>query len=119
MKRVRWVVLLALALGALALPATAFAAPRASQVQPCEYPNTNCTVPSTVLGITVTSGTGANAGTTATTAGANVAPANVSAGQASLPFTGGDVAGLVAIGVGAILVGYLLARTRRGSRSRS
>lgn len=114
MKRVRWVVLLALALGALALPAAAFAAPPANQG--CEYPNTNCTVPSTVLGITVTSGTG-NTATSATTAGTNVA--GVSTGQASLPFTGGDVAGLVAIGVGAILVGFLLARTRRGARSRS
>jgi hypothetical protein len=118
MKRVRWFVLFALALAAFALPASAFAAPHASQQ--CKYPDTNCTVPSSVLPATVTSGTPGTSGTSGTSATtANVAPANVSAGQSSLPFTGGDIAGLVAIGVGAILVGFLLARTRRGTRTRS
>jgi hypothetical protein len=45
--------------------------------------------------------------------------AGVEAAQSSLPFTGGDIAGLGAIGVGAILVGFLLTRTRRSARSRS
>jgi len=110
MKRVRWVVLFALVLGVLALPATAFAA-RASQ---CGYPGTNCP-PATVLG------TNETAPTTATTAApaTSVLPAAVSAGQSSLPFTGGDIAGLGAIGAGAIVVGFLLARTRRSARSRS
>lgn len=114
MKRVRWFVVFALALGALALPASAFAA-RSAQCP--NYPGTDCTVPSSVLGITTTPQNPATTGGT----GANVSPANaaVSAGQSSLPFTGGDIAGLGAIGVGAVLVGFLLARTRRGARTRS
>ena len=51
MKRVRWFVVFALALGALALPASAFAA-RSAQCP--NYPGTDCTVPSSVLGITTT-----------------------------------------------------------------
>jgi hypothetical protein len=37
-----------------------------------------------------------------------------SSGSATLPFTGGDVAGLALIGVGAVGVGYVL--VRRGRR---
>jgi hypothetical protein len=110
MKRVRWFVLFALVLAALALPATAFAAPHASQ---CTYPEQNCNVPSTVLGITTTPG-GAQPGSSTTQQ-----PAAVAAGQSSLPFTGGDIAGLSAVGVGAILIGFLLARSRRNARSGS
>ena len=37
-------------------------------------------------------------------------------GSSSLPFTGGDVAGLAAVGGGAIVIGGLLARRARRSR---
>jgi hypothetical protein len=107
MKRVRWFVLIALALGVLALPATAFAAPRAS-VDPCTYPDNNCPPPS-VLGAT----------TVPPANNAAPATAGVEAAQSSLPFTGGDFAGLAAIGAGAILVGFLLVRTRRKPGSSS
>jgi hypothetical protein len=39
-------------------------------------------------------------------------------GTSSLPFTGGDVAGLTAIGVGAVGAGLLVSRTRRRSVAR-
>lgn len=106
MKRFRWFVLFAVVLGALALPASAFAAPPSG----CTYPDTNCP-PATVLPAVIEK-PGATTPTTTTVAG-------VQAAQSSLPFTGGDIAGLGAIGVGAILVGFLLTRTRRSARSRS
>ena len=37
----------------------------------------------------------------------------------SLPFTGGDVAGLAAIGAGALGVGLVVSRARRGAPTRS
>ena len=46
-----------------------------------------------------------------------VAPAATADPSQTLPFTGGDVAGLAGIGVGAIAVGLLL--TRRASRRRA
>ena len=39
--------------------------------------------------------------------------------SSSLPFTGGDVAGLAAIGAGALGVGLVVSRTRRGANSRA
>ncbi|HEY7133596.1 MAG TPA: hypothetical protein VIB48_00895 [Acidimicrobiia bacterium] len=104
MTRVRWIVVFAVALFALALPATAWAA-RAADT--CPYPGTTC--PSTSVAPE-------NA---ATTAPSNVLGENASTGSnSSLPFTGGDIAGLTAIGGGAIVVGVLLARARKAdSRS--
>ena len=37
----------------------------------------------------------------------------------SLPFTGGDIAGLAAIGAGALGVGLVVSRARRGAPTRS
>src|SRR5512138_363603 len=102
MTRVRWFVVFAVALFALALPATAFAA-RAADT--CPYPGTTC--PSTSVAPANVS----------TTAPSNVLGTNA-ANNSSLPFTGGDIAGMVAIGGGAVVVGLLLARARKAdSRS--
>lgn len=110
MKRVRWFVVFAVALFALALPAVAFAA-----TPSCTYPNTNC--PPDVLPTVLTRAP--QTPTSAAAPGTQALPANVAAAQNSLPFTGGDIAGLGAIGAGAILVGFLLMRTRRNARIRS
>ena len=44
--------------------------------------------------------------------GSNVSPAN-STNPSTLPFTGGDVAGLAVIGVGAVLAGTVIVRRSR------
>jgi hypothetical protein len=49
--------------------------------------------------------------------GTHVEAATTSNGSSSLPFTGGDVAGLTAIGGGAIVIGGLLAHRARRSRA--
>jgi hypothetical protein len=103
MTRVRWFVVFALTLFVLALPATAWAA-RAAE-DPCPYPGTTC--PSTSV-----------APENVSTSPSNVLAENASTGGSSLPFTGGDIAGLTAIGGGAIVVGIVLARARKAdSRS--
>lgn len=50
--------------------------------------------------------------------GAHVQGVTASNNASSLPFTGGDVAGLAAIGGGAVVVGGLLATRSRRSRAR-
>jgi hypothetical protein len=50
--------------------------------------------------------------------GAQVKGVTASNSSSSLPFTGGDVAGLAAIGGGAVVVGGLLATRSRRSRAR-
>lgn len=103
MTRVRWFLVFALALFVLALPATAWAARAADNT--CPYPGTSC--PPTSVAPEVVS----------TTAPSNVLGTNA-ANNSSLPFTGGDILGLTAIGGGAVVVGVLLARARKAdSRS--
>ena len=105
MKHVRWIVAVAAALFVLALPAVAWAASPAQTT--CSYPNQNCQPP-TVLGETQT-----NPGSPTAVEGAQA-----SRGSSSLPFTGGDVAGLATIGVVAIGVGYAMHRRARTGRTR-
>jgi hypothetical protein len=98
MKGVRWMVAVAAALFVLAVPTVAWAA---NATQTCTYPDQNC-VPVNVLPETLTK---------------PAQPSAVEGTQASqgssLPFTGGDVAGLAAIGVAAIGVGYVMHRRGR------
>ncbi len=54
-----------------------------------------------------------------TAAPAAAVPATDTDTPSSLPFTGGDVAGLAAIGAGALGVGLVVSRARRGANSRS
>jgi hypothetical protein len=100
-KHARWLVAVGAALFVLALPTVAWAA-SATQTT-CSYPNQNCQPPATVLGETQTSSGGS--------------PTAVEGAQASngssLPFTGADIAGLTAIGVVAIGVGYVMHRRAR------
>jgi hypothetical protein len=103
MTRVRWFVLFAVALCALALPATAWAARAADD--PCPYPGTSCP-PTNVAPENVATTTGAPS---------NVLAENAGTGGSSLPFTGGDIAGLTAIGGGAIVIGVVLARARKAN----
>lgn len=57
---------------------------------------------------------GGNCGPTVTTTPTTITSVGVPVHHDSgLPFTGGDVVGLSLIGVGAIVVGSFLARTRR------
>ena len=66
-----------------------------------EYPPpTNTSVPSSSTTV---------AGATSTLSGSSTTADE----STTLPFTGGDVAGLVTIGIGAVGVGYALTRTRR------
>ncbi|HZR15372.1 MAG TPA: hypothetical protein VFC33_19200 [Acidimicrobiia bacterium] len=98
-KHARWMVAVAAALFVLALPTVAWAA---SATQTTCYPN--CQPPASVLGET----------TTPTTAGATTAVEGAQASNgSSLPFTGADIAGLTAIGVVAIGVGYAMHRRAR------
>jgi hypothetical protein len=97
MNRVRWMVAVAAALFVLAVPTVASAA-TATQATGC-YPD--CP-PANVLPETLVK----------PTQPAAVAGTQASQGS-SLPFTGGDVAGLAAIGVAAIGVGYVMHRRGR------
>ena len=99
MKHARWLVAVAAALFVLALPTVAWAA---SATQTTCYPN--CPPPS-VLPETLTS--------TPTTAQNTAVEGAQASNGSSLPFTGGDVAGLAAIGVVAIGVGYAMHRRTR------
>jgi hypothetical protein len=51
--------------------------------------------------------------------GTKVEAATTTSGSSSLPFTGGDVLGLTAIGGGAVVIGGVLAQRGRRGRSRA
>ncbi len=70
-------------------------------------------VPSAALAVDYP--TGGNPPTEVSRTGAQTSPASTSR-QSSLPFTGGDVAGLAAIGAAAVLGGGLMVRHGRRSR---
>ena len=61
----------------------------------------------------------ASASVPATTVDPAPVPATDTDTTSSLPFTGGDVAGLAAIGAGALGVGLVVSRARRGAATRS